>query len=572
MDRLRQIPAGIARQLARLSAAHRVIIALLCVVIALTLFVVVQTAGRSEMVPLLPGEAAPDQQRAIEWLAARGAKHKLRGDGAVLVPATERGSLFAQMAQAGQLPADKSLLFANLAESTSWTMTRDQQRQMSTFALQNELARWIGEFDGVKKASVFIDVPEPMGLGSSFRKPTASVAVIAEPGRAIDQKLVDAIAHFVAGARSGLEAANVRVIDGATGKQRSASGDDDLLASTYLDYAGRVEGQLRDKILGLVAHIPGAVVAVTAQVDVTRASISIEKYLPSGQGTVSLPKRSMEEESSQKDAAPGGEAGLRSNVALDVTRGAGGGASTTKTSTEDEYDNRFGKRTESIVDPRGMPTFLAATINIPQSYVAAVIRGANAAGVAGGHGGGDAPTAEEIKARFDEEKAAIEAAVKPHLVARGPGDGGPPVQGEVKVTLIPVDYTPAGGAGGAGAGFLGSGGGGGLGGVLAGGVVDTAILGVLAVMAVGLMAVMVKRAGQRVELPTPEELVGVPPALASASDLIGEADESHAPLAGIEVGDDDMKAANLLEQVRELVAKSPEDAARLVNRWVSQEE
>jgi flagellar biosynthesis/type III secretory pathway M-ring protein FliF/YscJ len=103
-------------------------------------------------------------------------------------------------------------------------------------------------------------------------------------------------------------------------------------------------------------------------------------------------------------------------------------------------------------------------------------------------------------------------------------------------------------------------------------MVEMIVLGVLALVSVGMMFSMVKRAGKKVDLPTAEELVGLPPALDVAGDMVGEADESDSPMAGIEISDDEVKLQKMREQVAELIAQNPESAASLIGRWISEEE
>ena len=97
-------------------------------------------------------------------------------------------------------------------------------------------------------------------------------------------------------------------------------------------------------------------------------------------------------------------------------------------------------------------------------------------------------------------------------------------------------------------------------------------LAVLGLGALGFMFMMVRKAGKKPELPTAEELVGLPPALETKTDLIGEADESDTPLAGIELGEGEVRTQKLMEQVAELVKTNPEGAAKLIKRWVSVEQ
>ena len=98
------------------------------------------------------------------------------------------------------------------------------------------------------------------------------------------------------------------------------------------------------------------------------------------------------------------------------------------------------------------------------------------------------------------------------------------------------------------------------------------MLAVLAVFSLGMMVLMVRKAGRHVAPPTTEQLAGSPPTLHPSDDLVGEADESETAMAGIIVGEDDLKATKMREQVSELIQKSPDTAVKVLNRWVSVEE
>lgn len=572
VDKVRQAQANIARYLGQLTVTHRLLVGCLVVMMVMTLFLVSQYAGSPSMRELIPGAPAEAQQRAAEYLRTTGTPHRMGANGAVMVPVDRHPVVFAQMAQSGNLPDDKTILFHNLVENQPWTLSRDQQRQVSNIALQNELARWIREFDGISKAMVLIDVPDVVGIGAPTRKPTASVTVWPTYGSRIDQKMVDAIANFVAGSRAGLEAVNVRIIDGSTGTQRTATSSDALLPMTYREHQAAFEADLKAKIEGLIQHIPGAFAAVTAQVDVTRQSVQTERFLPKDAGTVQLPARDSMRESTDTREARAAEPGLRSNVTSDIFTGGGGGTQSSQSEAETEFETRFGKRVEQVVDPRGMPTHLAATVLIPERFIVGILE-REAARAAGNGAAPTPPTAQEIESRFARERLAIEESISPHLtVTRMLPDGQvSQARGEVKVSMIPVDGPGmAGGANGAGmfgggltlvSGPLGIG----------GGLVDKVVLGVLAVVALAMMLLMMRKAGKRTELPSAEELMGIPPTLPTNSNLVGEADEGDSPMAGIEVGDDQLRLDKMLEQVGDMVTEKPMDAARLVSRWLSKD-
>jgi hypothetical protein len=86
-----------------------------------------------------------------------------------------------------------------------------------------------------------------------------------------------------------------------------------------------------------------------------------------------------------------------------------------------------------MVDPRGMPTMLAASVNVPEAYVVELLR---AGDPAGGRRRAREPDAEQVATRFDDIRAQIEQLVKPHLKTRGESNA--LVEGEVQVAMVPT--------------------------------------------------------------------------------------------------------------------------------------
>ncbi|HLO42449.1 MAG TPA: hypothetical protein VK176_15610, partial [Phycisphaerales bacterium] len=183
-----------------------------------------------------------------------------------------------------------------------------------------------------------------------------------------------------------------------------------------------------------------------------------------------------------------------------------------------------------------------------------------------------APTEAEITARFDAEKTRIVASLTPHVQTRD--SKGNVTSGDVVVSMVSMDMPAL--AGGEGGGLLGTiglgggGGGGGGGGILSlgGGMIDTIVLGVLALIALFMMLSMVKKSAKSLELPTAEELVGVPPQVELKGEAIGEAAEGEMAMSGIEIDDQEMRMAKMLESVNEMVQQDPTMAAQALNRWV----
>lgn len=570
VDQLRKVLASIQTNLRGLNVSQRLLIASLAVIMVMALLVVSQYTGRAEMVELLPGGTPQDQRQAEMFLASTNVEYEPR-EGKVFVPVGAQRRVIAQLAEAGKLPSDSTLVFKNMFEKQSWTMSKTELDRVYKTALRNELGSVIAGFKDIKTAEVFVDAPEARNLGHSVRRPTATVSVTTDSGAALTQNTVDAIAATIAGAHAGLPIESVVVIDGTHNIQRRASGPDELISTTYLEQAARVEAQVHQKIREMLGYIPGVIVAVTANVDVTRISAQVQKALPLGEGSISVPRRESVSKTAQADASGAAEPGVRSNQAADVNRsGAGRGTRSEQSEEEIEYQNQIGTRTEQILDPRGAPKRIAVSILIPRGYIISMLLSAKAA-AGGGEGAGPqaavpVPAEQEIEDRFIRERARIEESIRPQVATID--EKNEVVPGEVQVSLIPVDVAlPAPEAGGSGLmGGVGTG-------FLAGGaVVEKAVLGGLAVAALGMMLMMVRKAGRRAVLPTAEELVGIPPAIDPRSDVVGLADETETALAGIELGEDEIKSRKVLEQVTDMVKESPDAAAKLLNRWITLEQ
>jgi len=564
VERLRQATATIRKHLGGLSSTQKVLIGAIAVVAAMAMFLVAQYAGKPALVELLPGVPPADQQRAATILRASNFQVREQ-DGRLMVEPGAQGRALAMLQEENSLPDDTTVLFRNIIDKQSWQNSRTQNDQIFQIALQNELSRVIGNFRGIKSATVLIDAPQAQGLGSAVRKPTASVTIFTENGRAIEQPTVDAVASLVSGAKAGLAVESVRVIDGSTGRQRTPTAEDDTTPNQYREAVAAEEDRKRKQLLELVSHIPGVVVAVTAEVDLTRRDWQSTTYnSPEEGGTVSLPARETKTTNSEGGGGAGnGEPGLRSNQSQDISRGSGGGGPRSeKKDSQMEMDNRIGSKVERVLDARGNPTRYAASINVPEGYVEGLVRRSKEAGATGGAGAGEsAVSAQEIRDRFDEISATIRASLLPHLKTSQS-------EGVVSVSLVPIEVPPAGVGSESKAGLFGSGGGG----VLALGegssVIEKGVLGLLALVAVGMMVMMVKRGGKTPELPSPAELMGVPPTLETGSSVVGEADETETAMAGIEIEEDSVRVQKMLEQLSEMVTNDPSGTTRMLNRWL----
>lgn len=575
MDRLKKVLSGIVANLGGMTGTQKLLIGSLVVILVMTLFLVSQYAGTTTMVPLWPGAPAEDQSRARTTLTSANLPFESRPDG-VYVPVEQRDRAAALLAQSGHQPSNAAIVYDNILKSQSWMTTKEQNRQIEKVMRDNWLSSVISKFEGIRDARVFVDAPEPFGVGQAVRSPKASITLFSEPGRQLAQSTVDAAARMVAGSVAGLDLARVSVTDGTTGKPRKAVSDDELHASAPRDSAKAIERDWKTKIENLLAYIDGIAVEVTASVDVSRTRAQVLKNLPSGEGTVAVPKKETNSSTLQTDPKPGAEPGIRSNQGADIAAAVSEGSKSEKKDETTEFAVGIGTRNEQIDDPGGRIRSLAATVNVPRSFIAGLIEQERAATADPKAKDKPAPpTDAEIRQRFDLERAAIEAQLKPHFKVEGAL--GSVVQGDVVVSLMSADIpglTRTGGGGFGGGGGAAGFGGGGVGSILAvgGGLIDKAVLAVLALAALMMMLLLARRASRRVDIPSPEELVGAPPTLDTGSEIVGEADDAETAMAGIEVKDEDLRATKLREQVGAFIRQNPDLSGKLLNRWVASEE
>ncbi len=575
MNQLRQVLDNAGTYIGKMTASQKLLLASLAVIAAMTMFLVSQYASKPALVDLM---AESGDSMAVSSLRAAGIRAEVV-NGNIQVPPSQQTSAMAILAQSGQLPGDTTLLFQNLIQSQDWKASKEQHRQQFNIALQNELSRVISQFRFVKSASVILDVPQSSGLGRAVRAPTASVTIFTSGGAPIGQDTVDAVAGMVMGAVSGLSPKNIQVIDGSTGQPRTVSSEDSRMASKFLDQSQTVAEDKKQQIKEMLGHIPGVIVSVSAMVDVKKVASTERAYALADQGSVSLVKSQGATEDKMQQASRGAEPGVRSNQTASINTGGASGNSSESSDTIKEYDNQFGYTETQTVDPRGMPTHIRASIIVPEEYIREILTNAQPASDDGSE---PAPiTAEDIRERFEGMdgnsgfKSLIVQQVQPHLIGQAPD--GSVLDGDVVVSMAPIGdaYNRIGQV--QSAGFMGSmlGGGGGGGPSLLlgnGNLIETLLVGVLAVVAIFMMLTMVKRSSKHIELPTAEELVGIPPQLEGMSDMIGEADEGDAAMTGIEVEDAMVEIQQLREQVGELINADPEAAAGLIKRWAEVEE
>lgn len=557
MPSIQQTLRRVSGQMRGLPTTAKLLIGSLMVIFAMSLLLVTLYSSKPEMSALPIPTDGDARTKTISYLESAGIPFN-ESDGKLLVPTDQRYTILARLTD-NQLITPDQIDFDSLLADDSPFRSREENRRRYLVAKMNVLARTISNMRGVENATVVIDQPDrATPLGQPDLSPSASVSVLTGSGE-MSQSTVDAIARLVAGSHAGLRIDRVQVIDARTGRALKARNDDDMSATKYLDTKLAAEKYVTNQLASYLGYIPNVRIAVNAQVDTAQEESRRNTF----NEAIVAPVSESSETFNSKNIRTSGEAGLRSNTGVSVASDTGGGSEITRESTASESRSKIPGRITHRLDPKGYPLKINAAIGIPRSYFVGVFRAQQKDEAA-------EPDDSQLEAIIQSESARIQLAVEP-LIETDAIEGAK--AGVVQVSMYP-DFALAsltGVAGGPG-GAAGAGGIAGLvsnGGNDASGLVRMISLGGLALVSVAMMFFLVRKATARDDLPSVEELVGLPPSLkGDETDLVGEAGETMMPMEGVELNDEELQRQQMLRQINNLTIESPEQSASLVKRWM----
>jgi flagellar biosynthesis/type III secretory pathway M-ring protein FliF/YscJ len=547
---VRQQLETVLRRVGGLDTTAKLLVGSLLVVLLMGLFLVAQYAGRPDLIPLAITASA--QEEVKRFLSERRIDHEIDSSGRVMVPSTAHASIISQLSEQG-VGGGSGIDFDALVAMDNPFETMRQTEQKKLIALQNVLARTIRGFHGVASATVMIAPRPAAGLGASATPQSASVHVTMKPGQSLTQSQVDAIAELVAGSQAGLKPERVAIADPA-GPRKPRAGRD-RLAGENLEHQNKVAEAVRDRIGNLLAHIPGVLISVNPQV-VTKTRQSSETSFGEG---IFAPTSESRFEQNTRGQTPMQAPGTRPNVGMSIADSSRASNATTERQ-ETRFATRIPETHRSEFDPTGYAVRIDVSVAIPWSHFRRVWQL-----LAGPEAASAQPDEAQLARVRDEEIARIRKLLEPMTNTDAAEEAKP---GTVEVSWF---YDFDGGLGGdlnkagvGGSGLMEA-----ISPAAGGSLVKNVALGGLALVALGMMLMMVRKAGERPALPSASELSGMPPTLDNEdAELVGEADESNPPLEGMELDDDSLRRQQMLGQLNEIVRSNPAETAALLKRWV----
>ena len=368
MKKLTSQLARAHRSLLSLSPARKLLAGTIVAVMIGTGVWVITHSTRAALEPVLD-QAFNDADvvQINEYLTSKGVPHEVR-DGKVLVPAERKVAVLSDLLYNQVLTGNTSSGFDAWIKQSSLFDSPSKTEKMFNHARDLTLAETIRQFPGVRKATVLVDPTNEHHIGGASIVPTALVDIHTRAGENANRRqLADAAANVVTGAVSTLSRDKVRItIDGAS---YNVAGEDEFIAggSDALERRQQCEQIYVAKVRNLLSYIPDVLVSVS--VDLNLQSLEEEKRLVDPEKAVHLETRVETRTDQPGDAlAVDQEMGVLANAVPEIPEKPAAKPQLSGQSVTTEFYNRASETVQKTRTPAGKETVLSASVAVPRSY------------------------------------------------------------------------------------------------------------------------------------------------------------------------------------------------------------
>lgn len=543
MDSIKKTWMQIRAGLDGLNPSQKWLIGTLIVLAGLVVSILLSVAAQPETVSISQF-ASGRSEEVLARLQAQGIEATREGN-QIRVPKSQEQDAILALVEDDLLSDNAAAAFDQLVSSQNPWTSDAQNQQAYQVAKQKVLSGILRKMKGVRSADVVLDRPRNMTFGANYVRPSASVTITTN-GNVNAKQLVEAVAGLVSGAVAEMSPSDVKVI--IDGRIRKANDPNDALPSDRLEYVHSLEAYHQAKIAELLSYIPGVRVGVSVQLDTVRTRSEVSRRFEESEPL----QESETEEMVRQNLQQAGDVGVRPNAGLDIGGGGATGTSETVTRQRDVFGPKALVHEEQTTHTGQVTNRINVAINVPRAYFVQIWKGLNP-------DKNEAPDDNALQPIVTEQLGQIQRLVEP-LVQTAQSDGQVAtamIPDETYLARIPSEQTQTAGMG-----------------VMFANVPWTKPVGIgaLALLSLGLMLFIVRRANQQEDLPTVEELAGVPPRLPTDEELIGEAEETEATMAGVVVNEDELQSRKIAEQISDLIKANPDEAGTLLSRWVRRDE
>ena len=433
---MRKIPLQFLALWRQLGLNQRVSLALSVAVVIAGVAGLVVWSNRPRMQMLYGRLSAKDAAEVVAAVQAQGVSYEIGAGGtAIYVAADKVYSLRMQLAAKG-LPGNDGIGF-EIFDKSDFGMSDFVQHTNYLRAVQGELARTIGQLNGVRSARVMVVMPEnKLLLVDNKTRPTASVFIDQGAG-SLSAEAVNAIRFLVANSVEGVRVDDVAVVDsmGNVLSERLRDGDGTFgAAAGQMRLRKNLEEYFSGKVETMLARVVGAgnaVVRVSADVNPDASTTTQEKFDPDGQ--VVRNQTTTEESTLGSEGKPAGNgAGVVANTPARTASGDAGGDAAGLKKTEETRKSQT-------------QTYEVSKATISTTKAPGDIRRLTAAVFVALRAAGTGPAARPDP-RTPEEMKALRAMVANALGISAAAEGAAGQEPAVSVQEIAFPAVPAAGA------------------------------------------------------------------------------------------------------------------------------
>ncbi|MBM7647134.1 flagellar M-ring protein FliF [Bacillus ectoiniformans] len=249
--------------------------AFLLIIIALTATVLFAT--KTTMVPLY-SDLSPTEIGSIkENLDERAIPYEITNEGSgILVPKESVDNLKVDLAAEG-LPKSGNIDYSFFSQNAGFGMTDNEFNVLKLDAMQTELATLMTGIEGIKDAKVMINLPEKeIFIKEGAEQASASVVLNTEPGYEFDEKQIKSLYHLVAKSIPQLPTDNIVIMNQNFEYFDLKSSENSLSGNSIvqqMDVKKQIERDLQRQVQNMLGTLMGpekVVASVTADIDFTQ--------------------------------------------------------------------------------------------------------------------------------------------------------------------------------------------------------------------------------------------------------------------------------------------------------------
>lgn len=328
---------GTRSLLQNLTPRGRVVLAASVLGIVVLALVMFRMATQPSYSTLVSGVNPADTGKMTAALDEQGIAYELQNNGTAL--AVEKGQVpqaRIALAEGGLTGGDKPGF--ELFDEQKLGASDFQQQVTYQRALEGEIARTVGQVDGVSGAQVQLTLPEDQ-LFAEEAKPATAAVLLQAGGAGLDPGAVRGIARLVSSSVEGLKPDNVTITDGSGQLlwPNGEGGEGALAAGTKQAQEARYEREIESSVNALLLRTLGpnkGQVQVQAELNADQATQDRLEYARRG---TPLKTRTEEEQLEGGGGGGGGPAGAGGNIPTYAQGGGGADSNYERTTEETDF-------------------------------------------------------------------------------------------------------------------------------------------------------------------------------------------------------------------------------------------